>query len=323
MTRAHRSPRAPARAGGAAQRSVAEPPFDLNLLTVFDALVATGSVTVAARRLGVTQSAVSHALARLRERAGDALFVRAGTGMVLTAYAEGLAAKVTPALADLRRALVHRDAFDPSTSRRTFTILAAEYPELVLVPLLSARLAARAPFVDLAVKRATDEELRAFDRGEHDLVLAVRAEGFAGVRQRVLLEDPFVVILRADHPAASAPLTLDRYIELRHVLVSPRGGPKGGTVDEALRRAGLTRRSWARVPNFVPALTIVAGSDAVTALPARLAAAFARPLGLTTAPLPIDIPPARITCLWHERNHADAAQTWLRSCLVSVARGDD
>jgi len=292
---------------------------DLNLLTVLDALLATGSVTRAARRLGVTQSAVSHSLARLREHTADALFVRVGARMVPTAYAEQLSSRVTPALAELRRALAHRDRFEPATARRVFTVIAAEYPEIVLVPPLVARAALEAPGVDVHVRRASDDELAAFARGEGDVVLAVREAHVESMRQRVLLDDPFVVFLRAGHPALASELTVERFAALHHVLVSPRGGPKGGVVDDALRRLGLARRIVVRVPNFASALQVVAASDAVTTLPSRIATALGGAFDLAVVKLPLDVPPVRITCLWHERHHADAAQEWLRGALAAIA----
>jgi len=292
---------------------------DLNLVLALDALLAERHVTRAAARLGLTQSAASHALARLREVIGDPLLVRGARGvMVPTPRAEALAPQIHRVLADLAGAL-RGETFDPATAKRTFRIGTSDYAELVLLPRLLARVARLAPNVDIWIHTSAnhgDEELAA---GEFDLAIGPPQAGrAAGSFEKVLFDETFTCIVRAEHPLAGARMTLARYCAASHLLIAPRSLP-GSYVDSALAELGKTRRIALAVPHFLVVPHIVAGTDLVATLPSRVAALFETSLALATMTPPVHIPKFQIAIAWHERNHHDAPHRWLREQLIAVA----
>jgi DNA-binding transcriptional LysR family regulator len=321
-------------------RSIAEellPRLDLNLVVAFDALVRERSVTRAAARLGVTQSAVSHALRRLRELLGDPLMVRSGNGMALTPRAEGLVVPLRSGLLTLGRALSQPAVFDPGTARRTFTLASLDLFDLLVLPQLLRRVRLEAPGVDLNVAQAADRTLsERLETGEVDLAItvqmhsadeAISATG-PGLVQTTLFRDGLVCLLRSGHPAlaprnrrasrATAGLTLDTYVALSHVLVSPRGhGP--GLVDEVLAERGLKRRIALRVPHFYSALALVGESDLVLTAPAPLAG-LASPTRVVALPPPLPLPEHSVQLVWHERFGHEPGHRWLRERAVDAAR---
>ena len=293
---------------------------DLNQLRVLDALLTERSVTGAARRLGRTQPALSHALARLRETHQDPLLVRSGRGMALTPRAEALAPRLRLALRGLEDAVRAALPFDPASTRRSFRVATADYAELVLLPRLIPRLEREAPGVDLWLRRPMDD-LTGLADSDTDVVVGLAAASVlgAGVICRPLFSDRFVVIMRADHPLSQAPLTVEAYAAARHAFIAPRGGP-GGVVDDALAKLGLSRRVALAIPHFLVAPYVVAGSDLVLTLAERVARAFASHLPLTIVEPPLPLPRFTISLMWHERHHADLGHAWLRSTLAEVAR---
>jgi DNA-binding transcriptional LysR family regulator len=299
--------------------------LDLNLLVVLDALLAERHVTRAAARLGLTQPACSHALARLRRALGDPLLVRGPRNvMVPTARAEALAPGLRASLAGLATALRGEAPFDPAAAERSFHVACGDYAELVLLAPLLGRLARKAPGVDvwmtpLALGR--DDMVRQLATGAADLAVGPpRRDWPEGLYTRVLFEERFRCVMRRGHPAAKGALTLARYCALSHLLVTPRGTP-GSLVDDALAALGHTRRVAAAVPHFAVAPYVVAGSDLVATLGEHVVEAGAAPLGLVVKPLPFAVPPFAITMTWHERVHRDPAQRWLREQIARAARG--
>jgi len=293
--------------------------FDLNLLLAFDALWTERHVTRAARRIGVTQSAMSHALGRLRAQLEDPLFQTTPRGLSPTARAHAIAPSIGEALALVRRAVEEVGRFSPATLQRTFTVGTTDYGELVLLPRLFARLSREAPGVKLVVRPIVDAGARELLSGEHDLVLGVGAPQHAGLRGEVLFTDGFVSLLRAGHAAAKKPLTLARFVELAHVLVSPQGRGESA-VDAALRGRKLSRRLLLRVPHFLAAPLVIAESDAIITLPERVARAVAPQHGLVIKKTPLPLGTFSFSQFWHTRNDGDAAHQWLRELLYAVAR---
>ena len=293
---------------------------DLNLVLALDALLAERHVTRAAARLGITQSAASHTLARLRELIGDPILVRGPRGtMMPTPRAEQLAPQIHRVLLDLAGVL-RGESFDPATARRTFRIGASDYVELVLLPKLAERVSRLAPGIDLWVHSFTDygdEELAA---GVLDVVIGPPRSSVrpAATFEKVLFDESFTCILRSKHPLADGRMTLARYCAVPHVLIAPRGTP-GSYVDDALRALGKTRRVALAVPHFLVVPHIIAGSDLVATIATRVAALFTETLDLVTLPPPVQIPKFQIALAWHERNHQDAAHRWLREQLLAVA----
>ena len=293
---------------------------DLNLVLALDALLAERHVTRAAARLGVTQSAASHALARLRDLFGDPLLVRGPRGaMITTPRAEALAPQVHRVLVDLAGVL-RGDAFDPATTRRVFRIGASDYAELVLLPKLIERIGRLAPGIDLWVHPFDEHGDAELAAGALDAVFALPrgSARSAGSYEKVLFDEGFTCILRADHPLAGGKLTLPRYCGASHLLVAPRGSP-GSLVDDALAEHGRSRRVALAVPHFLVVPYIVAGSDLVATLASRVAARFTETLGLVAMPPPVQLPRFQIAVAWHERNHHDAAHRWLREQVLAVA----
>ena len=296
---------------------------DLNLLVALDALLIERSVTRAASRIGLTQSAMSHALARLRVVLGDELLVRGPAGMVPTTRAEALAGPIRGALEQVARAL-GPTTFDPRTARGKVTLGTSDYVELVLLPKVVARLAEEAPGIDLRLVTIGDDVCDALARGALDLFAAPPAtyDKRAGIVARRIFDDRFVCVVRAGHPLARKKLTLARFTEARHALISPQG-KEGGFVDDALARLGLARRVTVAVPHFLIAPHLVASSDLVLTVAERVAAALAEPLGLTILPPPPELALAGFTIatIWHERSQADPMLQWVRELLASVAKG--
>jgi DNA-binding transcriptional LysR family regulator len=293
--------------------------IDLNLVVALDALLGERHVTRAAERLGITQPAASHALARLRELFGDPLLVRGPRGaMVPSALATRLAPQIRKVLEDLAGVL-RGETFDPATARRTFRLGASDYVELVMLPRLAARLARIAPGVDLWVHTFEDWGDAELASGKVDCVIAPprKTARTSGMFEKILLHEDFTCVMRAGHPLAGARLTLPRYCDAQHLMVAPRGTP-GSFVDDALAAAGRSRRVALAVPHFLVVPYVIAASDLIATLASRIAALFAATLDLVTVAPPVEVPRFAMALAWHERNHHDPAQRWFRDQLAAV-----
>ena len=293
--------------------------LDLNLLRIFHQVIAERSVSRAAERLGLTQPAVSNALARLRRLCGDELFLRTPGGMVPTPRAEQLAAAIGPALDLIRDALDPRDRFEPATSPRTFTLGMTDIGEIVFLPALLDHLARTAPAARLRTVRHTAPNLReGMADGQVDVAIGLLPQLQAGFVQRRLFQQRYVALFRQGH-ALDRPegLTVAGYVGAAHVAVeSP--GTGHGQIDELLRRAGVERQVRLTVPHFVAIGHILAASDLVATVPARLADHLAVPFGLRAAALPVALAEIPITLFWHARVHRDAANRWLREQIIGL-----
>jgi DNA-binding transcriptional LysR family regulator len=297
--------------------------LDLNLILALDALLEERSVTRAAQRVGITQSAMSHVLARLRAVTGDALLVRTAGGMVSTARAEELGPPIRRALEGVAAALRPPQAFDPKTTDRRIRIGTGDYGEIVLLPRVLKRLAKEAPRVDLRVVFQGDNAAGMLKSGDVDFLLSpvVAAEVGPGMYARKLFDERFVCVVRRGHPLASKRLTLARYVAASHALISPRG-KEGSQTDDALTRLGLSRRVAVTVPHFLVAPHIVAQSDLVLTLAARVANMLAAPLGLVILepPSKLRLGGFTMSAVWHERAHTDPALRWIREVFAEVAK---
>jgi DNA-binding transcriptional LysR family regulator len=291
--------------------------LDLHLVPTLDALLEERSVTRAAARLGVTQSAVSHGLRKLREHFGDELLVRSPNGLSLTARAERLADAVRRSLELLERA-DEEAPFDPATTHRSFTIVMADHVALVLLGALVERVTNEAPNVDLVVRPLTSESERALETGAVDLLVAGTRSTPAGCYRQKLADDGWVTLVRADHPKVGKKMDLDQFLALRHVLVAPRGVGRG-PVDEALDAMGRRRRVAVRVPQLSLAAFLVARSELVTTAIASAARVVAETLPIRAVATPLDLPPGTWMQLWHERSQRDSGHAWLRKVLGEIA----
>jgi DNA-binding transcriptional LysR family regulator len=292
--------------------------LDLNLLRVLDAVLRERSVTSAAARLGLTQPAVSNALARLRGAFGDALFVRTPAGMSPTPFARDLDDPVRQALALIESALAHGGGFDPATSKRAFRFYMSDLGEISFLPALVERVRRLAPGVYLEALglplEAVDEALAS---GALDLAVGFLPGLAAPVRRRRLFRDPYVCLMRSDHPRIGARLTRRLFLEASHALVSSTGSGHR-VIEEALERAGVTRRIALRVPHFTVVPMVLARTDLLLTLPGQVARAYEADGRFKSLPVPLPIPPAEVAVHWHERFERDAGNRWLRELLVSL-----
>lgn len=301
--------------------------LDLNLLVVFDALMRERGVTRAAARVGLSQSAMSHALRRLRMLLDDPLLVRGQRGMLPTPRALALEVPLRRSLDGLGRALDGPMRFDPKTARRTFRLAAPDAFDLFALPRLLQALSATAPGLDVVVGALPSHGLQSvLETGELDAAIVVNTTGRTrpedereGLVQRVLLRDQFVCLLRDGHPALDKTLTMARYAKLSHVVVSP-AGRGSSAIDLALAKHKLSRRIRARVPAFGTALSIAAQTDLAVSAPSAIAAGLPPSLPLRARPLPLKLARHAVRLVWHTRFSADPGHRFLREQLLAVGR---
>lgn len=293
--------------------------IDLNLLVVLEALLEERSVTRAAQRLGMSQPAASRALARLRRLFADALLVEGRGGYVPSARAEEIRPLLRRTLAGIDE-ILSAGPFDPARATGQVRLVMADLEAAVLAPPLLARLAAEAPELDLDITPPGGAMFEALERDAVDAIVGALGTAPAGIRRRGLYEDGFVTLLRAGHPAAAeGGLSLERYLELGHVVVSITGsGP--APVDTVLAARGLRRRVRLRVPSFLAAVEIAARSDLAMTLPASLARTAAGMARFTALPPPIDLGRFTMSLLWHARRQDELRHAWLRRTIAEVAR---
>jgi DNA-binding transcriptional LysR family regulator len=302
--------------------SQANASIDPNLLVALDALLTERSVTRAAERLGLTQSAVSHKLKALRDALGDPLLVGGRAGLSPTARALALQEPLRRALADLRAAVERSAPFDPLTSARHFTISAVDYAELVVMPRALDVLRREAPHLTCSVVSPTRELARDLASGAVDLAAGPKFAEDAGLVEKKVLEEGFTVVVRRGHPKLrkAKKLTLDLYLELDHLLVAPRGAP-GGVVDDWLAARGLSRRVTLRTQSFVAAPFLTARSDLALTLPSGLAIEALRYVELDLYPPPLPLGKTALYLSWHERSQQDPAHRWMRVLAERAMRG--
>jgi DNA-binding transcriptional LysR family regulator len=291
---------------------------DLNLLKAFDALMSERAVTRAAGRIGLSQPAMSHALSRLRGLFADDLFVRTPNHMEPTARAREIAPLVSAAIEHIEAALNLGVGFDPAKSTGIFTAGMAEYAEVALIGRLAKTFAQQAPDATLRLTPVTGTEaVEQLDSGTIDVAVAHLRTLPAHIDTAVLLNDPFVLITRRDHPFAVKPPSIEAYAALNHVLVSPRGATTGA-VDRALAEFGLKRRIALLVATYLALPSALAASDLVATVPQRTAQQIAAIAEIEIMPLPIDLS-APISVAWHRRAASEPAQVWFRSLLIEAA----
>ncbi|PDT47725.1 MULTISPECIES: LysR family transcriptional regulator [Sinorhizobium] len=294
--------------------------IDLNLLVVFDALVAEGHATRAAQRIGLTQPAVSHALNRLRALFGDPLFIRSPRGMVPTPAALDAAPAIRSILEQVEGVLRGGRIFEPEESGRQFVIGLSDYAAFVLLPQLTARMEREAPKISLVIRNTSHSVgLPMLEEGSVELIAGNFPEPPSHLRDELLYEEDFVCAGRGDHPALADPLDLDRYLCLRHLQVSTRGNPHG-YVDAVLAERGLKRKIAVTVGHFLMAPLLVESSNLVATEPRRLFGSLPSPLPLRFFPPPIDIRPFRVVQAWHARHDADLGHQWLRRVVREIAQ---
>ncbi|MGY3944407.1 LysR family transcriptional regulator [Aeromonas tecta] len=289
---------------------------DLNLLITLDALLAEGSVAGAARRLSLSPSAMSRALARLRETTGDPLLVRAGRGLVPTPRALALREQVARLVQDAGMVLRPQQDVNPTQLVRTFRLRASDGFVETLGPALLARLATEAPGVRLHFVAKPNKESDPLRHGELDFESGVIGTNTAPeLHSQALFRDRFVAVVRPGHPLCTEPLTASRYASAHHIMVSRRG-QEHGPIDQALAALKLERHVATLVPGFATALALVRGSELVATVPELHCASLHG--DLVRLPLPFPLPGLTLALLWHPRLDADPAHRWLRQLIREI-----
>jgi len=293
--------------------------INLNLLAAFDALLEEQSVTRAARRMGVTQSAMSSSLAQLRLLFEDPLFRRTPRGIEASPRALELGEPIRRGLGLFQRALAPR-SFDPRTESRAFVLATSDYVEFVLLPPLLKRLAREAPGVRLEVRPWGLQQVpKSLQSGEVDLMIGFYDDVPAHHLQTLLFDEHYVCIARKKHPGLGRKPTLKSWLAQKHVLVSQTGNSPG-TVDRALAARDLKRTIGARVSHFLLVPTLVAQTDLVAAVNERVATAFVESLSLRVFAPPVPLPKGRVGQVWHEQLEHDPAQRWFRQLVVEECK---
>jgi DNA-binding transcriptional LysR family regulator len=292
--------------------------LDLTVLLVFLGLMRRRKATEVARELGLTQSAVSHALRRLREIFGDELFLRRPHGLEPTAVAIAAEAPIQAAVEQLRAALAAPGGFEPAKAEGLVRIAAYDAELATLLPPLVCRLGHEAPKLTLAARAlARGEALDALARGEVDVAVGFFWKLDEGFLATPLLEEEYRVV--GGHATKrKGALSLERYLALPHILVSPAGDLRG-IVDTMLEREGRSRRVVAAVPLFFPALAAVRNSAAVATIPRRIAEGYAAAFELWVAEPPLAIRRFTISAVRHRRNQASPLHLWLTAILAEIA----
>ena len=294
--------------------------IDLNLLGTLHALLEERSVTRAAKKLGLSQPAVSNALARLRELFADPLLVRSRARMTPTPRALELWPLLRTALAAIDQVVSRPVPFLPQTATQRFTCAATDYVEMVLLPAVTRRVCAAAPKVTLDVRPIGETSpLVDLSAGTVDVALGVFIDVPAGYHRQPLFEERFRCIVRRGHPILrERTLSLARYAALSHLLVAPRRtGP--AAVDNALAQHGLSRHIALYVSHFLVAPLVIAETDLIVTLPERVALLFADRLDLALVKPPVPLSTFPLSQLWHERTHDSAPHRWLREQIAAAS----
>lgn len=296
--------------------------FDLNLLVMLDALLRERSVTRAAEAMDITQPAMSNALKRLRRLLDDPILVRTAGGMQPTARAEQLQRPVRNALAQVETVIAPSQDFDPATAERLFTLLITDYAASVLMPHVVSTLEAEAPHIALNILSAAGDAVGQIERGEADFLVNQVGRLPANFRYQRLWHDRLACLIRRDHPAlleAGGKLTLEAFLAQRHILITQTGLGLSD-LDEALADRGLTRQISVLTRHYQLPRQLVAESNMIAALPARIARYQARHLGLAVLEPPLDLADFEIGIAWGALDHHDPAHRWLRERIVRIAR---
>jgi DNA-binding transcriptional LysR family regulator len=299
--------------------------FDLNLLRILSALLAEQSTVRAAERVGLSQSAVSAALSRLRGALGDPLFVRQGQRIVPTDFARSLEVPLKSILEDLEKLLLEHVDFDPSGVTQSFKIAASDFFAVMLMPQLAEILSRRAPHMQVQlVDLLPDSYAGILERTGIDLALVPKTDFPPWSEHQPLFQSRFVMIARSGHPrlarsglAPGAVVPIDLFCDLGHVVFSPEGNLKA-MGDAALARIGRTRRVIMTMPVFSGVCLAVSGSDLVALVPEQLALRMASQLGIDIYLPPMPLSAASMCMLWHKRSTGTAAHRWFRNTVAEV-----
>ena len=286
---------------------------DLNLLPVLHVLLEERNVTRAAGKLNLSQSAISRSLGRLRKLFNDPLFTRTPKGLNPTPRAEALAVQLRLSLSDIGR-LIAPVEFDPASTKRLFRLSTTDYGAQIFIPPVIRRIHREAPGIDLEIIPWHEHLINELDQQNIDISACAVSNAPAAVHGRGLGKDQFVCIMSRNHPLLQGNFTLQAYAEASHALVT-MGGERKGLVDYTLEKYGLQRRIALRVPHFVAAFALVAGTELILTVPYGLAKSCAADHGLEIIPFPAEQEELTYSLIWHERFMRDSGHIWLRQLI--------
>ncbi|MEI8631180.1 LysR family transcriptional regulator [Vibrio sp. PP-XX7] len=292
--------------------------IDLNLLVVFQLMYRERRTGLVAEQLGLTQPAISNALARLRLTLHDELFERTARGMRPTPFADNIAESVGYALSTLQDGLNYQERFDPLLSDRSFCISMTDLGEIYMLPRLMAYLAKHAPHISVSTVRDNGHSLREdLETGNVDLAIGLLPQLEAGFYQRRLFDQVYVCLMRADHPMACTEFNQKDFSESEHIIVEAQGTGHG-RIEKLLVKSGVTRVSKLKLPHFISVPYIVSQTNLIATVTEKLALQTSGGLGLIVKSHPIDIPSVQINMFWHRRYHQETGNIWLRNLIFDL-----
>lgn len=290
----------------------------LNQLLLIDALARSSNLSEAAEEIGLTQSAASHALARLRAELHDPIFIRTSEGMRPTPYGTRLTASVDAALRSLRAGLDRHPDFDPATSSRAFNVIMSDVSQMLYLPLLLPRLSAEAPGIGFRVRALPSKAPHlVLESGEVDLAIGAFSRLIAGCRQKRLYREHYVCVVRRDHPQFERGMSAEAFCSVPQALVDPRGYVHE-RLDRWLKQQKIARTPKVYVPYFLSLPLVIARSDLLVVMASRVARTYAEVLPLKIMPPPVTLPAYDVRLFWHERFHRDPANRWLRGLYIDL-----
>ena len=291
--------------------------IDLNLLVVFDCIYQEKNLTLVGKRLGRTQSAVSHALERLRGLFDDRLFVRTPQGMRTTPRAQELAFPIRETLGAFQKIIQPPINFDPRNLEQAFRISMSDYSEIIVLPRLMEILYQEAPKVQIEVlSPATSGPQAGLETGTYDLIIG-NQDVSAGIYQQKLFEDQFICLVSQEHPEIQNKMSVEQYLKFPHVLFAPQG--RGDRLlEDSLQQEGLKRKVALRIPHILVIPRVVKNTPYIVTIPRKFAEALDDP-SLQLLKPPIKLPQLHVMQYWHEAMHQDPAHQWLRRVVHSLA----
>lgn len=292
--------------------------LNLSPMRLLDALARSSNLSEAAEEIGISQSAASHALSRLRKELKDPLFVRTSDGMRPTPYGLRLAASVRDALRALNDGLDKYPDFDPSVSKRTFNVIMSDVGEFLSLPDLIARFSREAPEISLTSRPMPAKSPHLLlETGEVDLAMGAYTKFIVGCRQRRLYREQYVCVTRRDHPGFTKGMSAEGFCSAPHATVDPTGHVHEH-LDELLSKERVPRKPKLYVPYFLSLPVVISQSDLIVVMASRLAARFEALLPLKIMPPPVKLPNYTVSLFWHERFDRDPANVWLRRIYIDL-----
>ncbi len=296
--------------------------LDLEWLAVFDLMFETQSVSRTADALGIAQATASGALGKLRAHFGDKLFTRTPAGMLPTAFASDIRPSIRRVLDILQQTQIARVAFDPGVTQRTFRVGMTDIRQVVMLPTLVNRLQRIAPGVRIEAEAISSDSPRWMEEGRLEVAVGYMPQLENGFFQRTLADEGFVCLVAAKHPRIRQRLGLAAFMAESHVLVT-MSGTGSSIVEKTMAERKLKLKVGLRVPSFLGVARIVAQTDLVVVVPRSLGEAFAASEEVKLLESPIEFPPYAVNLHWHERQHADPGNVWLRQTIAELFLSPD